>query len=132
MDHYAVKSMKNTYFQRLAHHHPHSTEIWKHWDTHPHHNIVACHGARPHLKDGVLLLMLGGVAGGMLPGDLEASDLTVQPHQTRVVATVHLGHKPGLQPHTPWLTGHVHLRSGKPHHNRCEAGSMNTRGHMNN
>lgn len=68
----------------------------------------------PYLKDGVLFFMLGGVAGGMFPWNLKASYLTVHPYQTRVIATVDLSHKPGLQPHAPWLTGHILLHSIKP------------------
>lgn len=53
-----------------------------------------------HLKYGVLIFVLWCVSCGVFPWNPETHGLTVEPHQTRVTAAVHLGDKPGLQPDT--------------------------------
>lgn len=60
----------------------------------------------PHLEDGVLLLVLRAVPSRMLPGDLEALCLTVQPDEAGVHTTVYLGHQPRLQTNSPWVQRH--------------------------
>lgn len=70
----------------------------------------------PHLEDGVLLLVLGAVPGRVLPGDLEALGLAVQPDQPGVHPAVHLGHQPRLQPHPARVQGHA-LQGGQQ--SRC-------------
>lgn len=68
-----------------------------------------------HLEDGVLLLVLGAVPGGVFPGDLEALGLAVQPDQPGVHPTVHLGHQPRLQAHPPRVEGHgLHGGTAEP------------------
>lgn len=57
--------------------------------------------ALAHLEDGVLLLVLGAVPSRVLPGDLEALGLAVQPDQPGVHPAVHLRHQPRLQAHPP-------------------------------
>lgn len=68
-----------------------------------------------HLEDGVLLLVLGAVPGGVFPGDLEAFGLAVQPDQPGVHPAVHLGHQPRLQAHPARVEGHG-LQGGRAEH----------------
>lgn len=53
----------------------------------------------PYLEDGVVSVLAGTMPGGMAPGDVEEFPFPVDPLKSWVLATVHLGHQPGLQPH---------------------------------
>lgn len=69
-------------------------------------------GETLYLEDGIFLLLLGAVPGGMFPGNLEAFGVPVQPDEPGVQATVHLGHQPGLQPDSARMEGHDLGRGG--------------------
>lgn len=57
-----------------------------------------------YLEDGVVAVLAGTVPGGMTPGDVEEFPFPVDPLQPWVLATVHLGHQPGLESHAAgWL-----------------------------
>lgn len=62
--------------------------------------------SRLYLENGIFLLLLGAMPGGMFPGNLEAFGVSVQPDEPRVQATVHLGYQPGLQPNSSGVEGH--------------------------
>lgn len=61
--------------------------------------------SRAYLEDGVISVLAGAVPSGMAPGDGEEFPFTIDPSEPWVLATVHLGHQPGLQPHTAGWRG---------------------------
>lgn len=56
--------------------------------------------SKAHLEDGVISLLAWAVPRGMSPGDVEEFPFAIDPLEPWVLAAVHLGHQPGLQPHT--------------------------------
>lgn len=64
--------------------------------------------SKAYLEDGVVSILAGTVPCGMAPGDIEEFLFPIDPLKPWVLAAVHLGHQPGLQPHTarwwgnPW------------------------------
>lgn len=61
--------------------------------------------SRAYLEDGVISVLAGAVPCGMAPGDVEEFPFAIDPSEPWVLATVHLGHQPGLQPHTAGWRG---------------------------
>lgn len=55
--------------------------------------------SNPYLEDGVVSVLAGAMPGGMAPRDVEEFPFPVDPLKPWVLAAVHLGHQPGLQPH---------------------------------
>lgn len=58
-----------------------------------------------YLEDGVVSILTGTVPCSMAPGDIEEFLFPVDPLEPWVLAAVHLGHQPGLQPHTAGWCG---------------------------
>lgn len=56
--------------------------------------------SKAHLEDGVISILAWAVPRGMSPGDVEEFPFAIDPLEPWVLAAVHLGHQPGLQPHT--------------------------------
>ena len=52
--------------------------------------------SRLYLENGIFLLLLGAMPGGMFPGNLEAFGVSVQPDEPRVRATGQWGDRSGL------------------------------------
>lgn len=60
---------------------------------------------KAYLEDGVVSILAGTMPCGMAPGDIEEFPFPIDPLKSWVLAAVHLGHQPGLQPHTAWWWG---------------------------
>lgn len=56
--------------------------------------------SKAYLEDGVISILAWAVPCGVSPGDVEEFPFTIDPLKPWVLAAVHLGHQPGLQPHT--------------------------------
>lgn len=56
--------------------------------------------SKAYLEDGVVSLLAGPMPCGVAPGDIEEFPFPIDPLKSWVLAAVHLGHQPGLQPHT--------------------------------
>lgn len=61
--------------------------------------VQAVRLSRAYLEDGVISILAGTMPRGMAPGDIEAFLFPIDPLKPRVLAAVHLGHQPGLQPY---------------------------------
>lgn len=58
-----------------------------------------------YLEDGVISVLAGAVPSGMAPGDGEEFPFAIDPLEPWVLAAVHLGHQPGLQPYAAGRRG---------------------------
>lgn len=61
--------------------------------------------SRAYLEDGVISVLAGAVPSGVAPRDGEEFPFAIDPLKPWVLAAVHLGHQPGLQPHAAGRRG---------------------------
>lgn len=71
--------------------------------------------SKAYLKNGIVAILARAVSCSMAPGDVERLPFPVDPLEPWVLATVHLGYQPRLQPHTAgwWETSWGWLVHGK-------------------
>lgn len=61
--------------------------------------------SRAYLENGVVSVLAGAVPCSMAPRDIEEFSFPIDPLKPWILTAVHLGHQPGLQPHTAGWRG---------------------------